>query len=221
MLLGAALVLLVAAPHGYWRQMKTILSPTEDYNWTQRDGRKQIAKRGIQYMLTYPLAGVGINNFSRAEGTISDKAKNWVEGEGGIRWAAPHNSHIEAGAELGLPGMAIWLAMLIGGIVAPRRLRRRLPTSWRHGAPDERFIYAATVYLPIAMLGFAVSCSFVSFSYLDPIYVLLAFISGLYVCADVMLKRPAQAHQAHLQRDGARRGAVRPQSAYAGLARES
>lgn len=184
----ASLILIVAAPQGYWKQMKTIMSPTEDYNWKEKDGRKELAQRGMQYMLDYPVTGVGINNFSRAEGTISDKATNWVRGEAGIRWAAPHNSHIEAGAELGIPGLAIWAAMLIGGIVAPVRLRRRLPKSWRNGAPDERFIYAATMYVPISVLGFAVSCTFVSFAYLDPIYVLLAFISGLYVCVDATLK---------------------------------
>ena len=187
---AAALLLIVAAPEGYWKQMKTISNPTQDYNWTERDGRKQIAKRGIKYMLDYPVTGIGIGNFGRAEGTISAKAKNWVAGQAGVRWAAPHNSHIEAGAELGVPGLAIWAAMLIGGIVGPIRLRRRLPRSWSRGTADERFVYAATMYVPISMLGFAVCSTFVSFAYLDPVYVLLAFVSGLAVCADALLRRP-------------------------------
>ena len=188
-LIAAVLVLVLAAPEGYWKQMQTIMSPTEDYNWKERDGRKQIAERGIQYMLDYPIAGVGVSNFPRAEGTISVQAKNWIQGEAGVRWAAPHNSYIEAGAELGIPGLLIWVSMLVGGIIAPIRLRRLLPRSWRKGAPDERFIYAATMYVPVAMLGFAVSCTFVSFTYMDPVYVLLSFVAGLYVCADSMLTR--------------------------------
>ena len=188
-LVTATVVLMIAAPQGYWTQMQTITTPTADYNWTSATGRKQIAKRGISYMLDYPVAGLGIGNFGRAEGTISDRAKDWSSGDPGIKWTAPHNSHLEAGAELGFPGLVIWLVMLIGGIVGPLRLRRRLPRSWRHGAPDERFIYAATMYVPTAMLGFTVCSTFVSFTYIDPVYVLLAFVSGLYVCSDVMLRR--------------------------------
>jgi O-antigen ligase len=188
-LIGAAAVLLVAAPQGYWKQMQSITSPTEDYNWTAKDGRKQVAKRGLHYMLDYPVAGIGISNFPRAEGTISDKAREWTQSEAGIRWSAAHNSHIEAGAELGIPGLLLWISMLVGGVVGPLRLRRRLPKAWRHGAQDQRFLYAATSYLPISMLGFVVSSTFVSFAYLDPVYVLLAFVSGLYVCTDALLKK--------------------------------
>lgn len=188
-LIGAVAVLLVAAPQGYWKQMQSITSPTEDYNWTAKDGRKQVAKRGLHYMLDYPVAGIGISNFPRAEGTISDKAREWTQSEAGIRWSAAHNSHIEAGAELGIPGLLLWISMLIGGVVGPLRLRRRLPKAWRHGAQDQRFLYAATSYLPISMLGFIVSSTFVSFAYLDPVYVLLAFVSGLYVCTDALLKK--------------------------------
>ena len=187
----AAGLLVVAAPAGYWQQMMTITQPTEDYNWTARGGRKQIAKRGIGYMLDHPITGIGIGNFPRAEGTLSDEAKNLSPNSPGIKWSAPHNSHIEAGAELGIPGMVVWSVMLLGGIVGPLRLRRRLPKAWRRGAPDERFIYNATIFVPIAMFGFLVCCTFVSFAYLEPVYILLAFVSGLYVCADSLLRRPA------------------------------
>lgn len=182
--------LLIAAPPGYWKQMMTITDPTSDYNWTARDGRREVAKRGIGYMLNHPITGIGVGNFARAEGTISDKAKNYMVDPNmpGIKWSAPHNSHVEAGAELGIPGFVIWAAMLIGGIVAPVRIRRRLPKSWQRGARDERFIYSATMYIPLSMCGFLVCCTFVSFAYMDPLYVLLAFVSGLYVCSEGMLR---------------------------------
>lgn len=192
-LAGATVVLLVAAPQGYWKQMQSITSPTEDYNWTAKDGRKQVAKRGLHYMLDYPVTGIGIGNFPRAEGTISDKARNWTPSDAGIRWSAAHNSHIEAGAELGIPGLILWIVMLVGGVVGPLRLRKKLPRSWRRGTQEQRFIYAATGYLPISMLGFIVSSTFVSFAYLDPVYVLLAFVSGLYVCSNAALEH----HQAN------------------------
>ena len=181
---GATGMLLIAAPTGYWEKMMGLSNPTADYNWTARDGRKQVAERGIGYMMAFPVTGLGINNFGRAEGTISDKALNWAPGQRGIKWSAPHNSHIEAGAELGIPGLILWSVMLLGGIVSPIRLRRRLPSSWRQGSAEERFLYAATSYIAVSMIGFVVTCTFVSFTYLDPVYILLAFISGLYVCIE-------------------------------------
>ncbi len=49
-----ALGLMLWAPEGYWEQMETIKTPTQDYNWSARDGRKQVAKRGMGYMLKHP-----------------------------------------------------------------------------------------------------------------------------------------------------------------------
>jgi O-antigen ligase len=135
-------------------------------------------------MKSYPLFGIGIGNFARAEGTISDRARNWVPGMAGIKWTAPHNSFVEAGAELGVPGLVLWSSLVFGGIVAMRRLRRRLPKGWAAGDPDQRFLYVATSYLPVALTGFAAGAFFVSFAFLDPIYILAAFMSGMYVCAE-------------------------------------
>ena len=172
----------VASPPGYWRQMGTILRPTEDYNWNVPGGRKAIWLRGLGYMKSYPVFGVGIGNFGRAEATISDRARNWSPGQAGIKWTAPHNSFVEAGAELGVPGLVLWSSLVFGGIVAMRRLRRRLPRRWATGTPDERFLYLATTYIPVSLVGFGFSAFFVSFAFLDPIYILAALMTGTYVC---------------------------------------
>jgi len=173
--------LAVASPPGYWQQMETILRPTEDYNWTVPGGRKQTWQRGLGYMKSYPLFGIGIGNFARAEGTISDRAMNWAPGDPGIRWSAPHNSFVEAGAELGVPGVLLWSTLVLGGIGAMLRLRRRLPKVWAVGDPDQRFLYLATSYLSVALTGFAVSAFFVSFAFNDTVYILAAFMIGIYV----------------------------------------
>ena len=34
--LAVGVVLAIAAPPGYWEQMQTLTSPTEDYNWESR-----------------------------------------------------------------------------------------------------------------------------------------------------------------------------------------
>ena len=172
--------LAVAAPPGYWTQISTVLSPTKDYNWDSSEGRVEIWRRGVGYMLDHPVFGIGINNFERAEGTISDKVRRSFAGDP-IRWTAPHNSFVQVAAELGIPGLILWTSLVVGAIVGVVRLRRRLPREWPHGDPEERFLYLATILVPLAVVGFAITAFFLSFAYLDPIYVLAAFVSGLYI----------------------------------------
>src|SRR5204863_417492 len=83
-----------------------------DYNWQSQEGRREIWFRGLGYMLDHPLVGIGINNFERAEGTISDKARRSFAGDP-IRWTAPHNSFVQVGAELGFPGLILWSSLII------------------------------------------------------------------------------------------------------------
>jgi len=179
-LAAAVLALAAAAPSGYWAQMGTILSPKDDYNYSSDEGRTALIKRGLGYMAKYPVFGVGINNFVRAECTISAKVAARRH-NGPLRCSAPHNSFVQAGAELGVPGFIAWVSLLFGAIVAPLRRRRRLPRSWRHGTPGERFIYAATGFFPVALIGFAVTSFFVTFAFSDPIYLMGAVVTGLYV----------------------------------------
>ncbi len=180
--------LAVAAPPGYWDQIDTIMSPKTDYNWQDENGRMQVWQRGIGYMLRYPLFGVGINNFPRAEGTISEKVDQW-DSSRGVRWTAPHNSFVQAGAELGVPGLLLWSGLVGVGIAGPLRLRRRLPPHWVRGDAEQRFLCQATLYLPVAVIGFATTAMFLSFAYLDPIYVLGALVTGLYASVNRRLRR--------------------------------
>ena len=186
---AAALALMLGSSPGYWKQMGTVLEPKEDYNYSSRDGRKQLVKRGLGYMSAYPVFGLGINNFPRAECTISPKIET-TDRSGPIRCTAAHNSYVQAGAELGVPGLITWGSLVIGGIVAMLRLRRQLPQSWRRGRDAERFMYGATTFFPLAMIGFAVTSFFVSFAWMDPIYLMAAFISGWYVALRVQIARP-------------------------------
>jgi O-antigen ligase len=183
-----AIALAIGAPYGYWKQMATILSPKDDYNFTEIDGRKAVMERGIGYMKQHPAFGLGIHNFARAECTISPKLAA-LRINRGIKCSAPHNSYLEAGAELGVPGGLVFGSLVIGLILGPLRLRRRLPNSWRRGTESERFIYGATSFFAVAMVGFAVTSSFVSFAWIDPVYVMAGLLTGLYVATRVELEK--------------------------------
>lgn len=177
-----AVALFLAAPAGYWTQMKTLLSPKEDYNWNSQTGRRELSKRGIEYMKAYPLTGIGIENFPRAEGTISIRAANWNPSMAGIKWSAAHNSFLQVIAEMGIPGITLFVLLVGSTMVIPIRLRKRIPRQWARGDPEQRFLYLATQYLPVAGVAFAAAGFFVSFAYVDPIYILGAFSAGLTTC---------------------------------------
>lgn len=171
-------VLLIAAPFGYWEQMQTLMNPTADYNWTSETGRKAIALRGLGYLKDRPLTGLGINNFSKAEWTLSEMASDQFR-QTGIKESAAHNTWLQAGAEMGVPGLILWLVFVFGTMAAVMRQRARLPDSWRRGDPDQRVMFALATYLPLSILGFALTSTFVSFAYIDPMYYLAAMSAGL------------------------------------------
>ena len=177
----ASLAVVLFAPQGYWDQMATLTSPRQDYNWSEVDGRKQVALRGMQYMLSHPFFGLGINNFPKAEclDPESEKVRQHVPGTR-LWCTAPHNSYVQAGAELGIPGLILWLGLVFGSIPAMMRLRRRLPAAWARGTAEERLLYLAPLYLGVAMVGFAVSATFVGFAWLDTVYYLAAMMAGVY-----------------------------------------
>jgi O-antigen ligase len=186
---GTALIL--AAPPGYWDQMETLLHPKQDYNWDSPSGRRKVFLRGLGYFARNPLTGIGIDNFARAEGTISDLAKAWQNDPSlpGVKWSVAHNSFLEAMAEMGIPGIALFGGLVVGGVVATSRLRRTLPRQWWRGDAEERFLYLMALYLPVAWATFMVSGFFVSFTYYDLPYILGALTAGLYVAVEEKLRR--------------------------------
>jgi O-antigen ligase len=171
------------APPGYWKQMQTIEDPKSDYNWDSVNGRRQVAIRGMGYMWGNPIFGVGIHNFSKAECTISDKALNYEVGTG-IRCTPPHNAYIEAGAELGLPGLALWLFIIPGGVIQLVLFRMRLPRNWSRGDPEQRFLYNTVVYFSVALLGYSFGSFFLSFAWTDISYYLMAMMAGIWICVE-------------------------------------
>lgn len=93
------------------RFASTFDSSESDYNYTETNGRIEIWKRGIRYMVTHPVTGVGIANFMIAEYQIGSVLK----AERGItdrHMLTAHNSPIQIGAELGIPGLFAYLYMM-------------------------------------------------------------------------------------------------------------
>lgn len=166
----AAFIVIGIASGQYWAQMNTIFSDA-DYNWTSETGRTQIWSRGLGYMIRYPVFGVGPGNFQAAEGTLSEFAERQQRGVG-VRWNAAHNSYLQVGAELGVPGLVCFLAILRAAFAALRRPRRHA---------DAR-IHAAQGLkqaLMASLIGFVVGAFFLSLAYHEMLYTLIALAVGL------------------------------------------
>src|SRR5690606_7717343 len=143
--------LLLAAPPGYWDQMLTSLSPTEDYNWKSQTGRKEVFLRGTGYMRASPVTGIAADNCPRAEGMRSGRAeaREYDPGLPGIKWSAAHNSFLQAAAEMGVPGLLLFCVMIYMGGMTAFRLRKKM-VGWENGDPEQRFMFFTALYLPVA-----------------------------------------------------------------------
>ena len=167
-------VLGMTASDRYWTQMQTIIHPHEDYNLTDETGRVKIWKRGIGYMLDRPVFGVGMGNFQTAEGTISPMARARERGRG-VRWGAAHNMFVQIGAELGIPGLLLFVGLIASVFMA---LRRVSGYAARAG-PQEKDLARLAQSLMTALVGFAVGGFFLSLAYADMLYTLTALGLGL------------------------------------------
>lgn len=174
---GAIALLSVVAGDAYWEQMRTLRKPQQDYNWSDQSatGRMQVWKRGLGYMAERPLFGVGLRNFGMAEGMLSEESKARAERGGGFKWSAAHNSFLEVGVELGVMGLALFVALFIAALRAMRRIKRARNVTDRATIGEA----ALASSLIASLIGFIVSGFFLSawsFSYL---YVILGLVVAL------------------------------------------
>lgn len=188
-------VLLTAiAGSTYWERISTVLHPSADYNLTDEQGRLRIWERGMGYMIQHPVFGVGGGNFPRAEGTISPLVGRQPAGRG-LKWGPPHNSYVQVGAELGVPGLIIYVAFILSVCTALRTLPTAPgppgvadPTGRR---PLERARLAQS--LTASLIGFAVGSFFLTLAYHDMLYTLAGMAVGLHqVTVNALSARPSR-----------------------------
>ena len=153
--------------------MQTLVHPHHDYNMTTEGGRVKIWNRGLGYIAAHPLLGVGVRNFQVAEGTISPLARRLEYGRG-VHWNAPHNTFIQAAAEIGIPGLLLLVAVIGSALVALRRVARFGAAG--SGAPEASRLAQC---LTAALAGFVVGAFFLSLAYADMLYTLVALALAL------------------------------------------
>lgn len=156
----AAVVSWSTAPPVFRERMATIVSLEEDYNTTDYTGRQQIWERGIGYLTANPVAGVGINNFTQAEGMQLDKLG--VPG----KWSAAHNMYVQVFAELGFVGGGIFLTLLSVAFRSAAKV-------WRSASPNPGLHRPE---LLACLAAFSVAGVFLSAAYSFALYGFLGLI---------------------------------------------
>jgi O-antigen ligase len=118
--------------------------------------------------------GVGVGAYPVAEGT-SELAQELAASGRGFKWSVAHNSFLETGAELGVPGLLVFVAILgVTGLSLARLSPRGRWAPW-----ISRREMALAQMLIGALVGFAVAGFFVSAEYFAYLYFLLGLSVGL------------------------------------------
>ena len=167
----AAIALAIApfVPADTIQRARSITDQT-DYNYTSDLGRLAVWRRGIGYAFGNPLVGVGVENFSAAEGFSDISAQYAARGQG-FKWGTAHNVYVQALAELGLVGGGALILLIAFSI---RDLFIRARSAGATGDPDG----VLAGMLALSLVAFAVSGAFLSWAYYPAPYILIGITYG-------------------------------------------
>jgi O-antigen ligase len=172
----AVTLIMTKGSEKFWENMRSLLNPKDDYNLTEESGRKAIWKRGMGYMWSHPLLGVGARAFPQAEGLLSTGGRANTElGAQGFKWSAAHNSFVEVGAETGVIGLCMFTGALLVGIGRMGRIRRGVPRQRRSQMSEVALGQA----LQGALIGYIISGFFISGAYMAFLYMIYGLIIGV------------------------------------------
>lgn len=160
------------------RFASTFNSDQTDYNYTAANGRIELWKRGIHYIVTHPVTGVGISNYQTAELLIGSELKR-QQGIYNQRMFTAHNSAILIGAELGIPGLVAYFFVVVTAFAGLWRVRREaLAAAARRVAfADDTGALAATAMT--SLTGLFIGGMFLSLAYSPLTLFVFALSAGL------------------------------------------
>ncbi|MHB1223553.1 MAG: O-antigen ligase family protein [Gemmatimonadaceae bacterium] len=149
-----------------FRDRITSIGQEDDYNYTAFSGRKQVWARARLYIAERPIQGVGIGNFGVREGEYCREVM-----ARGCKWSTTHNTYLQAGAELGVPGMSIFIGLLV-------LLAWKSRPMWRaSGSEPEGAQAAHQPELMASLAAFAVAAYFLSLAYFYCLFLLAGLVA--------------------------------------------
>lgn len=175
-LAGIAGVFVILGGATYFSKIETLLNPRNDYNWSGRSptGRLEIWKRGLGYLADRPLLGVGVGNFTRAEGTASALGRELQSRGKPFKWSVAHNSYLETAVDSGALSLVLFLALFGTTLRLLWRVGRRMRVL---SFVSREQLLAQT--LTAALAGYLVCAFFISAELFAYPYVLLGMALSL------------------------------------------
>ena len=149
-------VVMLYAPSQYFQRMSTVTGMSIDGS---AQGRLDAWGGAIGMGAKNPILGIGAGQFSS-------------------RWGkTTHSTYLLAFAEMGLPGLIAVLMLVFGNIRANMRVRKAvLARAGPAGNPDQARTLRLLDMTNAAMVGFAVTGTFLSATYYPHMYVLTALL---------------------------------------------
>jgi len=121
--------------------------------------RINLWRDGIRIIQDYPITGVGIDNFRPVSFKLYNNDKK----------LAPHNIYIQAASELGLPGLIIFLSILITVFQNHKNIRKQLEKNHM----ENSIYYQLSHAFDLSVIGFAVNGFFITVLYYPFLWIIL------------------------------------------------
>lgn len=168
----ASIVIAFAAPSTVWDRLGSMTNATgtEDLKAMNDDGsaeqRFEIWKTAARITMDNPIVGVGWGAYRQANDLYSPAAAG-SEFQLGARDA--HSTYMRTAAELGIPGLALFLGLIGSVLLYSRRVRRRCRAVMPSTAQQLRF-------MELGLIAFMVTGVFGSFSRLSFLYLVVMLL---------------------------------------------
>jgi O-antigen ligase len=169
---GVALVVGLLAslpllPSSLWGRWATITNIESDVTGSAQSRRGQVVD-SLRFVVTHPVVGTGIglgNLGLREQGTES--------------WSDIHNVYLQYAVELGLPGLGLYLSLLVTSLRSASSGRQRVGMTY-----DEQVAVHLSQATRLSLVAFVVAAFFHPVAYHFYFY----FLAGLAVAASRLVK---------------------------------
>jgi O-antigen ligase len=192
-LIGLVIMLatLPLLPPGYTARLATITSPGSDPTGSAQERWSDMVV-AARLVLTHPLgAGLGANTLA-------------LNQERGATWRPIHNVYFEYGVELGIPGLVLFLMLMVSCFRKVREVERAA-----RGVPALRELFHLASGIRVSLTAFAVAALFHPVGYEFYFYYLAGLAVGAHnIYLRAMGAAPASSTEAPTPPSAARRAAL-------------
>jgi O-antigen ligase len=143
-------------------RLGTIVNTTNDQTGSAQE-RERDAGVALAYVLHHPVVGAGLGQDALALNELR-----------GPTWTEVHNVYLNYAVDLGLPGLGLFLLLLIGCVTSAARVRDRSA-----GLPALRELSALAEAIRITLVAFAVAAFFHPVAYQFYFYYFAGLAVGL------------------------------------------